>query len=146
MGHKDRKITNLDDTELETAFKETKAQIAKIIIKAGREKAKIDDKVVDNLKSKLEDAIDNILLNLSITSFDKNKILEFLKKEDIERNYLKELEDEFLSELKIFTAPYFVNKLDKSIINLEYLFQAIGESQIVIVDGEAGCGKTSLTR
>ena len=144
VGHKNKKITNLDDGELENVFSETKQQINKIIEQAGQ-KANIDAGEVDRVKKSLEDSIEKIRSIKLITSFDIHRILKFLK-EDIEDSYSMELEDYFTGELKGFTAPNLRSKSDNSVSNLKDILKAIEKCQVAIISGEAGCGKTSLTR
>ena len=78
-------------------------------------------------------------------SFEKPKIHDFLKK-DIETRYLTELENYFKEELKGFTTPNFFHKSDYSISNLKDISRTIKNSQIAIISGEAGYGKTSLSK
>ena len=145
VGHKNKKVANLGDTELEDIFRETKMQINEIIEQVGV-KANIDTGEISSVKKKLEDFIEDIHSKMMITSFDKHRIIDFLKKEDIEAKYLTELQDYFMTELKGFTAPNFRHKSDNSICNLKHIFQMTKSWQVAIIYGEAGCGKTSLTR
>ena len=134
----------MSDVELENIFKETKMQINEIIEQVGR-KANIDTEEVERVKKSLQDSIENISSKLLITSFDKHRILKF-SKEDIEASYLTELRDYFMGELKGFTSPNFIRKSDNFISNLKDIFRSIQNSQVAIIYGEAGCGKTSLTK
>lgn len=143
--HKDEKFTNLSDTEMEKIVKKTRQQIKKIIKQAGR-KANIDRGEIDRVNKILQDSIEHIRLKRLITSFEKHRILKFLKKEDIEANYLTELSYYFTGELKGFTTPNLLQKSDNSVSNLKDILQAIENWQVAIISGEAGCGKTSLTK
>ena len=145
VGHKNKMVTDLSDTELEDVFKETKFQINEIIEQAGV-KGNIDAGEVNRVKKRLQDCIKDIHTKVLITSFDKHRILEFLKKEDIEKTYLMELIAYFMDQLMGFIAPSFLHKSDNSISNLKHIFQLIKDYKIAIICGEAGCGKTSLTR
>ena len=144
LAHKNRKITSLSDAKLQAIFNETKLQISRIIKKV-RQKANISIKVVNEVKKYLEECIDDIRSKL-FTDLDKHRILEFLKKEDIEDVYLAELKDYFMGEMKIFTAPKFSHKSINLTSDLKSLFQTIGNSQVTIICGEAGSGKTSLSK
>ena len=80
-----------------------------------------------------------------ITNIDIHRILKFLK-EDIEDSYSTELHNYFTEELKGFTAPNFRNKSDNSVSNLKDILKTIGNCQVAVISGEAGCGKTALTK
>ena len=146
VGHKDKRITNLDNKQLEDIFKETKLQIHEIIVKAAAI-GNVNNNEIRKINTKLEAEIEHIRIDkLPVTNFDKNKILEFLKKEDVEKSYLKDLEDYFMGEMKSFTSPSFVNKSDNSVTDLRDLLTTIGGCQVAIIEGDAGSGKTSLSK
>ena len=86
-------------------------------------------------------------LEIQITNLDEHKILECFKK-DIQEIYLTKLDDYFTSEMKGFTAPNFAHdrNCSYSSLKLKQLFRKCKSYQVIIIYGEAGCGKTSLTR
>ena len=145
VGHKDNSITNLTDIEMEGVFSEIKAQLTKIIEQAGI-KANIPAGEINRVKKKLEDDIKRIHSVKVITSLNKQQILEFLRKEDIENIYLNELKEYFMRELKGFTTPNILYITDNFTSNLKHIFQNTKEYQLAIIYGEAGTGKTSLTK
>ena len=95
------------------------------------------------------------MIQSETTIAEKPQILDLLKK-DIEAKHLAELEDYFKGELRGFTAINLVinysdfdsdsDESDDSIINLKDILLAIENYQVAIIFGEAGCGKTSLTK
>ena len=145
VGHKNERVINLSDAELEKLFNETKQQINEIIEQTGV-RANVDRKEIKRVKKKLQDSIEQYRSIMLFTSFDKYRILDFLKKDDIEANYLADLENYFTGELKGFTAPNFLHKSENFVSNLKHLLRIIENSQIAIIYGEAGRGKTSLSK
>ena len=145
MGHKNKTITDLNDNDVDSVFDETKQQINQILDAAGV-KTNIDTGEISRVKKSIQNSIEDIRSGKLTTSFDKYRILNFLKKEDIEANYLAELKEYFTGELKGFTAPNLLQKSCKTIFNLKDILLTIENYQVAIISSEAGCGKTSLTK
>ena len=145
ISHRDETILNMSNAELATICSDLIRLLCDIIKETGR-RTKQDQSAVDQICSKLVHDIEEIRDRNCIASFDKAEILKVIKKEDIEKTYLKELEASFANELSEYTPQTIVRNSDKTQISMKRLFLVCEKTQIIIINGEAGFGKTAFTK
>ena len=111
-------------------------------------KANIDEREVNTVNKRLEDSIKDIYIKKKIAGFEQHRIEKFLLKEDIEKMCSTTFKNYkyYTDKLKDYTTPNLLHESDNSIINLKNILTTTKKYQVVIIYGEAGCGKTSLTR
>ena len=145
VGHKDESVLNLTNEELQDICESLKVQLVSIIQQAGNKSQKLEKSKIDQVCTEIGNQIDEILGQNYITSFDKAKVLEYIRKDDLEKKYANDLEDYFSKELKGYTPPSFVNKLSNKEIAIKHILTDT-ESKAVAIEGDVGYGKTALTK
>ncbi len=144
ISHKDETILNLTNSDLDnycqTLFKRLPAIIRQAGERTGVNQAEIGT-VCDNLVKQIGIIHDQE----SLTSVDRAKVLNYIRKQDLEIRYFAELKTCFNGELKGYVPLEFLRSSDDTEVNTKELLY-VTNCQVLVITGGAGYGKTSLTK
>ena len=102
----------------------------------------LKDEQIDDPKT--FEALTKISENVYISSFNKTQILKYMKRE-LKATHLQSLKQSFSGMQSLYVLPHLLNHSDNRAITVKELL-TVTKTKIIILSGDLGYGKTSLTK